>query len=82
MLVLVVGAFVLYAVASGVLGNPLDRPPKVIPRQVVQVECSAKTYIVGVQRSTFFYFWSDGTITLEENKFFCPDSMETGKYSP
>ena len=70
--------FVL-AVASGVLDNPLDRPPKVASRQVVQVECFQKSNSYDeYQGSTFFYFWSDGTITLEQNEFNCPDSMETG----
>ena len=64
------------AVALGYLDNPLDSSPKVTPPQVVQVECYQKTNRYEKnQKSDFFYFWSDGTQTFQENTFRCPDSM-------
>ena len=59
------------AVASGVLDNPLDRPPKVTPPQVVQVEC----FSGAGSRSIFIFFWTDGTQTDQQNGFSCPQSM-------
>ena len=77
LLVLVVGAFVLSAMGS------LDRPPKVSPPQLVQVECYQKTsQYENNQKSGFLYFWSDGTITVKENEFRCPDSMYVEPLKP
>lgn len=74
---LVVGAFVLSASGS------LDRPPKVTPPQVVQVECYQKTNRYDeYQKSAFLSFWSDGTYTLKENEFRCPDSMYVETIKP
>jgi len=74
LLVLVVGAFVLSAMGS------LDRPPKVTPPQVVQVEC----FVKGKYRdlSAFLFFWSDGTQTFQENSFRCPESMYVPTLKP
>ena len=77
LLVLVVGAFVLSAMGL------LDRPPKATPPQLVQVECYQKSNRYdGYQRSGFLYFWSDGTITVKENEFNCPDSMYVETIKP
>ena len=64
------------AVALGYLDNPLNSSPKVTPPQLVQVECYQKSNSYDeYQGSGFLYFWSDGTITVKENEFNCPDSM-------
>jgi len=77
LLVLVVGAFVLSAMGS------LDRPPKVTPPQVVQVECYQKTNrYENNQQSVFLYFYSDGTDSYKNNAFRCPDSMYVETIKP
>ena len=66
------------AVALGYLDNPLDSSPKVTPPQVVQVEC----FRDGDSRSTFYFFWTDGTQTDQVNAFRCPQSMYVPQYIP